>query len=90
MLLTLYLLETGVYENDSFMYYFVDFGPYSFFISQYLLTIVLIAVLLMFRNIAIRKIKISGRLVLYFMAVIYLAIVLNELYMISNVVFYKE
>ena len=86
-LLTLFLLDHGAYELNPVMAYFLEFGPFVFFTSKYLLTITALICLLMFRNIVIRKIKVSGRLVLYFMAVIYLAIVINELYVFSNVAF---
>ena len=86
-LLTLSLLNHGAYETNSVMAFFLKFGPYTFFIPQYLLTIVPVICLLMCRNVVLRIIKISTRSVLYFIAVFYLAVVGWELYLISNVAY---
>ena len=84
-LLTLDLLNRGAYEINPIMAYFLKFGPYTFFISKYLLTIIALICLLMCRNVVLRIIKISTRSVLYFIAVFYLAVVVWELYLIFNV-----
>jgi len=86
-LLTLFLLDHGAYEVNPVMAYFLEFGPYTFFASKYLLTIIPTICLLMFRNIALRTIKISTRSVLYLMAGFYLAVVVVELYLVSNVAY---
>ncbi len=83
--LTLFLLDHGAYETNPVMAYFLRFGPYTFFISKYLLTIVPVICLLMFRNTVVRVIKISARSVLYVIVVFYLAVVVWEIYLISNV-----
>lgn len=83
-LLTLSLLNHGAYETNSVMAFFLKFGPYTFFISKYLLTIIPLVCLLMFRNVVLRIIKISTRSILYFIVVFYLAVVGWELYLISN------
>ena len=86
-LLTLSLLNLGAYETNPVMALFFKFGPYGFFTSKYLLTIIPVICLLMYRNIVIRIIKISTRSLLYFIAVVYLAVVGWELYLISNVAY---
>ncbi len=83
-LLTLRLLDQGAYEINPVMAYFLKFGPYTFFIAKYLLTIIPAICLLMFGNIVLRIIK-STRSVLYAMAVFYLAVVVMQLYLVSNV-----
>jgi K+-transporting ATPase A subunit len=83
-LLTLRLLDQGAYEINPVMAYFLKFGPYTFFITKYLLTIIPAICLLMFGNIVLRLIK-STRSVLYAMAVFYLAVVVMQLYLVSNV-----
>jgi hypothetical protein len=67
------------------MAFFLEFGPYTFFVSKYLLTVIPVIVLLMFRNISLRIIKISTRTVLHILAVFYVAVVSWELYLILNV-----
>ena len=84
-LLTLSLLNHGAYETNLVMAFFLKFGPYTFFTSKYLLTFIPVICLLMFRNIAIRIIKIRTRSVLYFIVVFYLAVVGWELHLLSNV-----
>ena len=86
-LLTLSLLNHGAYETNSVMAFFLKFGPYTFFISKYLLTIIPVIILLMFRNTVVRVIKLSARSVLYLIVVFYLAVVGWELYLISNVTY---
>jgi len=83
-LLTLRLLDQGAYEINPVMAYFLKYGPYTFFIAKYLLTIIPAICLLMFGNIVLRLIK-STRSVLYAMAVFYLAVVVMQLYLVSNV-----
>jgi hypothetical protein len=89
-LLTLSLLNHGAYETNPVMAFFLKFGPYTFFISKYLLTIVPVICLLMFRNTVVRVIKISARSVLYVIVVFYLAVVLWEFYLISNVAYVPD
>ena len=83
-LLTLSLLNHGAYEINPMMAYFLKFGPYPFFASKYLLTIVPVICLLMFRDTVVRVIKISARSLLYVIVVFYLAVVVWELHLISN------
>ena len=45
-LLTLSLLNHGAYETNSVMTFFLKFGPYTFFISKYLLTVLALICLL--------------------------------------------
>ena len=84
-LLTLSLLNHGASEVNPIMNFFLQFGPYTFFISKYLLTIIAMICLLMFRDVVLRIIKISARSVLYFIVVFYLAVVGWELHLLSNV-----
>ena len=69
-LLALILLEHSGQEVNPVMAYLFQFGPYTFFVFKYLLTIMTIICLLMFRKIAVRVIKLSVRSVLYIIAVL--------------------
>ncbi|MGD9139384.1 MAG: DUF5658 family protein [Desulfobacterales bacterium] len=89
-LLTLRLWSHGAYEVNPVMAYFLGFGPYTFFISKYLLAIIPAIFLLMFRNIALRSIRTSTRSVLYLMATFYLVVVVMELYFVSNLAYSPE
>jgi len=89
-LLTLFLLNHGAYETNPVIAFFLKFGPYTFFISKYLLTIVPAICLLMYRNVVLRIIKISTRTVLYIMAGFYLTVVVWEFFLISNVAYVPD
>ena len=86
-LLTLFLSAQGNYKINPVMAYFLDIGPYAFFISKYLLTIIPTIFLLIFSNMVIRIINVSTRSVLYLMAAFYLAVVVFQLYMVSNLAY---
>jgi hypothetical protein len=64
-LLTLFLLNQRAYEINPVMAHFLKFGPFVFITSKYLLTIAALICLLMFRDIAVRIIKIRTVSVLY-------------------------
>ena len=89
-LLTLFLLARGAYEINPLMAYALKFGPYAFFSFKYLLTILPVIFLLIFRNVVIRMLKISTRTVLYFMAIFYLVVVAYELYMVHTLAWGPE
>jgi hypothetical protein len=78
-------LHRGAYEVNPVMAFFLELGPYTFFACKYLLTIIPVIVLLMFRNISLRMIKISTRTVLHILAVFYVAVVSWELYLFLKV-----
>lgn len=84
-LLTLRLLDRGAYELNPVMAYFLEFGPFVFFMSKYLFTITALLCLLMFRNIAVRMIKIRAVSLLYFMVAFYFVVVAMELYFVFTV-----
>jgi hypothetical protein len=83
-LFTLWLLNRGAYEVNPIMKYFLEIGPYTFFMFKYFLTIASLICLLMFRNVIIRGIKIKTRSVLYFVLLFYAAVVAWETYLISD------
>lgn len=84
-LLTLRLLDRGAYELNQVMAYLLEFGPFVFFMSKYLFTITALICLLMFRNIAVRMIKIRAVSLLYFMVAFYFVVVAMELYFVFTV-----
>jgi len=89
-LLTLFLLRQGAYEISPVMAYFLKFGPFVFFISKYLMTITALICFLMFRNIAVRIIKIRTVSMLYLMAAFYLTVVLMQLYFVFTLPYSPE
>jgi hypothetical protein len=89
-LLTLFLLGRGAYEISPIMAYFLKFGPIVFFTSKYLLTITALICFLMFRNIAVRIIKIRTISMLYLMAVFYLTVVIMQFYFVFTLPYSPE
>ena len=89
-LLTLFLLGQGAYEISPVMSYFLKFGPFAFFISKYLMTITAIICFLMFRNIAVKIIKIRTVSMLYIMAAFYLTVVIMQLYFVFTLPYSPE
>jgi hypothetical protein len=89
-LLTLFLLGQGAYEISPVMAYFLKFGPFVFFTSKYLLTITALICFLMFRNIAVRIIKIRTVIMLYLMAAFYLTVVIMQFYFVFTLPYSPE
>jgi hypothetical protein len=89
-LLTLFLLGQGAYEISPVMAYFLKFGPFVFFTSKYLMTITALICFLMFRNIAVRIIKIRTVSMLYLMAAFYLTVVLMQIYFVFTLPYSPE
>ncbi|MEX1328979.1 MAG: DUF5658 family protein [Desulfobacterales bacterium] len=89
-LLSLFLLGQGAYEISPVMAYFLKFGPFVFFTSKYLMTITALICFLMFRNIAVRIIKIRTVSMLYLMAAFYLTVVLMQIYFVFTLPYSPE
>ena len=83
-LLTLWLLNRGAYEVNPIMKYFLQIGPYTFFIFKYFLTVTSVIFLLIFRNVSIRGIRLKARSALYYIIIFYMAVVAWEIHLISN------
>ncbi len=80
-LLTLSLTGHGAYEVNPIMAYYLNVGPYTFFVVKYGLTSLAVFVLLMFRNIFLKPIKVFTRSVFYFIAAAFMAVVVWEFYL---------
>ena len=89
-LLALFLLGQGTYEISPVMAYFLKFGPFVFFISKYIMTITALICFLMFRNIAVRIIKIRTVSMLYLMAAFYLTVVIMQIYFVFTLPYSPE
>ena len=83
-LLTLYLLNHGAYETNPIMPYLLNIGTYAFYIAKYKLTIISAFGLLLLRSIVIQKFNMTVQSLLYFVAGIYLIVVVWKLYLFSK------
>ena len=84
--LTLFLIGRGAYEVNPVMAYLLDVSPSTFVIVKYALTCMAALIVLMLRNVIIRRIKLPTHVLLYFFAGIFAAIVAWELYLTSAVI----
>jgi hypothetical protein len=85
-LLTLFLISHGAYEANPIMAYFLNQGPYIFFSVKYLLTSLGLIILLFFRNLIFRTIKIKASALLNLIAGIFIAVVAWELYLVFKII----
>jgi hypothetical protein len=83
--LTLLLMDHGAYEVNPIMAYALSFSPSAFVASKYVLTCIAALIVLMLRNVVIRRTKIPVHVLLYFFAGAFAAVVAWELYLVSNV-----
>ena len=68
------------------MAYLLKIGPIEFFIAKYVLNCVATFGLLMFRSVVIRRFNVSTHSLLHFIAWIYVAVIVWELYRVYQVV----
>ena len=83
-LLTLRLLKLGVSETNPVMAYFLKDGPLAFIVVKYVITCSGLLIILVFRNIIIRKINLRAHLLFYFAIGVFAMVVALEIYMIYN------
>ena len=84
-LLTLMLIDNGAYEMNPVMAYYLNGGPHIFIVMKYLLTCLAIFVLLMYRNVFLRTIRIFTHSLFYYIIGAFMAVVAWELYLFRNV-----
>ena len=85
-LLTLCLLDHGVSETNPVMAYFLEVGPFAFMVVKFSLTSSGVLILLILRNIILRKIKVKTQLLFCCVIGVFAAVVIFELYLIFKVV----
>ena len=84
-LLTLFLIGHGAYETNPIMAHYLNIGPYYFFVVKYLLTSLGVIILLIFRNLTFRILKINASALLYLIAGMFIAVVAWEIFLISKI-----
>ena len=85
-LLTLYLINHGAYEVNPVMAYYLNVGPYAFFSVKYGLTCIAVIVLLMFRNVFLRTIRIFTHSLFIFIIGAFMAVVVWQVYLVFYVI----
>jgi len=85
-LLTLFLINHGAYETNPVMAYCLKIGPFAFIAVKYALTSMGVLILLIFRNIVLRRIKVRAHSLFYWVIGVFMAVVVWEFYLIFDVV----
>ena len=84
--LTLYLLNHGAYETNPLMAYMLNHGPYAFFVFKYRLSLIATFCLFIFRDVVVRRLNVTTHSFLHLAALLYVAVVGWELYLIFYVI----
>ena len=84
-LLTLLLIDYGAYETNPVMAYCLEAGPFAFIGVKYTITSMAVLILLIIRNIVLRKIRVRAYSLFYFYFGVFMAVVVWEFYLISKV-----
>jgi hypothetical protein len=83
--LTLFLLDHGAIEINPVMAFYIDRGPYTFLTVKYLLTSFAVIVLLMFRNIFLRTIRIQTHSLFFLIIAAFMTVITWQFYLIFTV-----
>jgi len=81
-LLTLYLIDNGSFELNPIMAHFLEYGPLSFFVAKYLLTITGVVILLIFKNAFLTRAKINTRYLFSFIIFAFTMVIFWQLFLI--------
>jgi hypothetical protein len=74
-ILTIVLTNHGAREINPIMAYFIEIGPYTFFSVKYSVCSLSLLIILMFRNIFIKPLKIYGRSLFNYILGVHIGIV---------------
>ena len=85
-LLTLFLISHDATELNPIMAYYINVGPYTFFIVKYLLTSSAVVILLLCQNVFLRTMRIHAHSLYYVIVAAFMSVVVWELYLIFHVV----
>jgi hypothetical protein len=85
-ILTLFLINHGAIEINPIMAFYLEVGPYTFLFVKYALTSVGLVVLVIFRNIFLKPIKIHVGSFIYFILLAFLGVVSWQIFLIHRVV----
>ncbi len=85
-ILTLFLINHGAIEINPIMAFYLEVGPYTFLFVKYALTSVGLFVLVIFRNVFLKPIKIHVGSFIYFILLAFLGVVSWQIFLIHRVV----
>lgn len=85
-ILTLFLIDHGAIELNPIMAFYLGVGPYTFLFVKYALTSVGLILLLLFRRLFLRSMRIFAGSLLYLILIAFLGVVSWQLYLIHSVI----
>jgi len=85
-MLTVLLINHGAIEVNPIMAFYLEVGPYTFLFVKYALTSVGLLVIVIFRNIFLKPIKIHVGSFIYFILLAFLGVVSWQIFLIHRVI----
>jgi hypothetical protein len=85
-ILTLFLINHGAIEINPIMAFYLGVGPYTFLFVKYALTSVGLILLLLFRRLFLRSMRIFAGSLLYVILIAFLGVVSWQLYLVHGVI----
>jgi hypothetical protein len=85
-ILTLFLINHGAIEVNPIMAFYIDFGPYTFLSVKYGLTCAGLMILLIFKNLFLRSMRIETGAFLYVILAAFIGVVSWQLFLIHSVI----
>lgn len=85
-ILTLLLISHGAVEINPVMAFYLDVGPYVFLLVKYALTSAGVLILLIFRNIAFKSMRVRAGAFLYLILLAFLSVVYWEISLVHQAV----
>ena len=85
-ILTLFLINHGAIEVNPIMAFYLDFGPYTFLGVKYGLTSVGLMILLIFKNMFLRSMRVETGAFLYVILAAFIGVVSWQIFLIHSVI----
>ena len=85
-ILRVLLINHGAIEINPIMAFYLEVGPYTFLFVKYALTSVGLLVLVIFRNIFLKSIKIHVGSFIYFILIVFLGVVSWQIFLIHSII----
>lgn len=83
---TLLLLQHGAVEINPMMAFYIDVGPYAFLAVKYGLTSLGVVLLLLFRNVVLKSLRVRAGILIYVALTAFLGVVSWQIYLIGKLV----
>jgi hypothetical protein len=85
-ILTIFLINHGAIEVNPIMAFYLDFGPYTFLSVKYGLTSAGLMILLIFKNMFLRSMRVETGAFLYVILAAFIGVVSWQIFLIHSVI----